>query len=99
MQAPGDIRILEIRSLRGPNRWAYMPVLEVLIDIGALEDYPSNKLPGFPERLRAWLPGLIEHRCSYEERGGFLRRLDEGTWPGHILEHVTLAGLGGDHVP
>jgi cyanophycin synthetase len=90
MQAPGDIRILEIRSLRGPNRWAYMPVLEVLIDIGALEDYPSNKLPGFPERLRAWLPGLIEHRCSYEERGGFLRRLDEGTWPGHILEHVTL---------
>jgi len=90
MQAPGDIRILEIRSLRGPNRWAYMPVLEVLIDIGALEEYPSNLLPGFPERLRAWLPGLIEHRCSYEERGGFLRRLDEGTWPGHILEHVTL---------
>lgn len=90
MQAPGDIRILEIRSLRGPNRWAYMPVLEVLIDIGALEDYPSNRLPGFPERLRNWLPGLIEHRCSYEERGGFLRRLEEGTWPGHILEHVTL---------
>jgi cyanophycin synthetase len=98
MKAPGDIRILEIRSLRGPNRWAYMPVLEVLIDIGELEQYPSNKLPGFSDRLRNWLPGLIEHRCSYEERGGFLRRLEEGTWPGHILEHVslelqTMAGL------
>ncbi|MFZ9405741.1 MAG: cyanophycin synthetase [Burkholderiaceae bacterium] len=90
MTAPGDIRILEIRSLKGPNRWTYRPVLEVLIDIGALEDYPSNTLPGFVDRLKAWLPGLIEHRCSYGERGGFLRRLDEGTWPGHILEHVTL---------
>jgi len=90
MTAPGDIRILEIRSLKGPNRWTYRPVLEVLIDIGALEDYPSNTLPGFVDRLKAWLPGLVEHRCSYGERGGFLRRLDEGTWPGHILEHVTL---------
>jgi cyanophycin synthetase len=90
MTAPGDIRILEIRSLKGPNRWTYRPVLEVLIDIGALEDYPSNTLPGFVDRLKSWLPGLIEHRCSYGERGGFLRRLDEGTWPGHILEHVTL---------
>jgi cyanophycin synthetase len=90
MTSPGDIRILEIRSLKGPNRWTYRPVLEVLIDIGALEDYPSNTLPGFVDRLKSWLPGLIEHRCSYGERGGFLRRLDEGTWPGHILEHVTL---------
>jgi cyanophycin synthetase len=90
MKAPGDIRILEIRSLRGPNRWTYRPVLEVLIDIGDLEDYPSNLLPGFAQRLREALPGLVEHRCSYGERGGFLRRLDEGTWPGHILEHVTL---------
>ncbi len=90
MQSPGDIRILEIRTLRGPNRWTYRPVIEALVDIGELEDFPSNLLPGFPERLASWLPGLIEHRCSYGERGGFLRRLDEGTWPGHILEHVTL---------
>jgi cyanophycin synthetase len=90
MNAPGDIRILEIRTLRGPNRWTYRPVLEALVDIGELEDWPSNRLPGFNDRLQAWLPSLVEHRCSYGERGGFVRRLTEGTWPAHILEHVTL---------
>lgn len=85
-----DFKFLDVRYLNGPNRWTYHPVLEVTIDIGALEDYPSNVIPGFYERLTTWLPSLIEHRCSYEERGGFLRRLEEGTWPGHILEHVTL---------
>lgn len=94
------IDILGITHLRGPNMWTYRPVLEALVDIGELEDFPSNKLPGFYERLSEWLPTLIEHRCSYGERGGFLRRLREGTWPGHILEHVTLelqnlAGLPG----
>jgi cyanophycin synthetase len=85
-----DIEFLKITHLRGPNMWTYRPVLEALIDIHDLEDCPSNKIPGFYERLSSWLPSLIEHRCSYEERGGFLRRLKEGTWPGHILEHVTL---------
>lgn len=70
--------------------WTYRSVLEVLIDIGELEDFPSNTVPGFVGRLTTWLPSLIEHRCSYGERGGFVRRLHEGTWPGHILEHVTL---------
>jgi cyanophycin synthetase len=65
-------------------------VLEVWLDIGALEDSPSNTIPGFYERLTAWLPTLIEHRCGIGERGGFLLRLREGTWPGHILEHVTI---------
>lgn len=95
-----DIEILGVTHLRGPNMWTYRPVLEVLIDIGELEDFPSNLIPGFYERLSGWLPTLVEHRCSYGERGGFLRRLREGTWPGHILEHVTLelqnlAGLPG----
>lgn len=85
-----DIEFLKITHLRGPNMWTYRPVLEALIDIHDLEDCPSNTIPGFYERLSSWLPSLIEHRCSYEERGGFLRRLKEGTWPGHILEHVTL---------
>ena len=85
-----DIKFLEIRYLRGPNIWTYRPVIEAVVDIGELEDYPSNTIPGFVARLKAFLPTLIEHRCSYGERGGFLRRLDEGTWPGHILEHVTL---------
>ncbi len=94
------IDFLDVLSLRGPNIWTYRPVLEAWVDIGELEDYPSNLIPGFYERLVDWLPTLIEHRCSYGERGGFLQRLREGTWPGHILEHVTLelqnlAGLPG----
>lgn len=85
-----DIKFLEIRHLRGPNIWTYRPVIEAVVDIGELEDYPSNTIPGFVDRLMKFLPSLIEHRCSYGERGGFLRRLEEGTWPGHILEHVSL---------
>ncbi|MBZ0092916.1 MAG: cyanophycin synthetase [Sulfuricellaceae bacterium] len=85
-----DIAFLKVMPLRGPNIWTYRQVLEAWVDIGALEDSPSNTLPGFYERLTAWLPGLVEHRCGVGERGGFLLRLREGTWAGHILEHVTL---------
>ena len=85
-----DIKFLEIKHLNGPNWWTYYPALEATVDIGQLEDFPSDTIPGFYDRLSEWLPSLIEHRCSYEERGGFLRRVEEGTWPCHILEHVTL---------
>ncbi len=85
-----DIEFLRMTYLRGPNIWTYRPVLEAWVDIGELEDFPSNKLPGFNERLTAWLPSLIEHRCGVGERGGFVQRLHEGTWAGHILEHVTI---------
>ena len=85
-----NIQFLRMTHLRGPNIWTYRPVMEALIDIGALEDFPSNTLPGFNARLSAWLPGLVEHRCSVGERGGFLQRLEEGTWAGHVLEHVAL---------
>ena len=84
------MKFIKILPLRGPNIWTYRPVLEAWLDIGALEDSPSNTIPGFYERLTAWLPSLIEHRCGIGERGGFLQRVREGTWPGHILEHVTL---------
>ena len=85
-----DMKFLRIMSLQGPNIWTYRPVLEAWVDIGELEDSPSNTIPGFNDRLIAWLPSLIEHRCSIGERGGFIQRLRDGTWPGHILEHVTL---------
>ena len=84
------MEFLKILPLRGPNIWTYRPVLEVWLDIGALEDSPSNTIPGYFERLTDWLPSLIEHRCGVGERGGFLQRLKEGTWPGHILEHITI---------
>lgn len=84
------IRILRMHHLRGPNLWTYRAAIEALIDIGDLEDHPSNTLPGLNERLTAWLPGLVEHHCGVGERGGFLQRLHEGTWPGHIMEHVAI---------
>ena len=85
-----DIELLRVTYLRGPNVWTYRPVIEAWVDIGDLEDFPSNKIPGFPERLAAWLPGLAAHRCSVGEPGGFLLRLQEGTWPAHIMEHVAI---------
>ncbi len=86
-----DIVIKSTTYLRGPNIWTYCAIIEALVDIGDLEDSPSNTVPGLYERLTTWLPSLVEHRCSPGVYGGFLMRLKEGTWPCHILEHVTLA--------
>ena len=93
-----DIR--KVLVLRGPNYWANFPVLEAWVDLGPLKDSPSDSLPGFNERLMAWLPSMIEHRCSIGERGGFFERLRRGTYQGHILEHVALElqSLAGDEV-
>ncbi len=85
-----NIQFLRMTYLRGPNIWTYRSVIEALIDIGELEDFPSNLLPGFNDRLKAWLPQMIEHYCTPGVRGGFFQRLDNGTWAGHILEHVSL---------
>ncbi len=84
------IDLLRINYLRGPNIWTYRPVLEVWLDLGALEDFPSNLLPGFNDRLTTLLPALLEHHCGVGERGGFLQRLNDGTWTGHVLEHVVI---------
>jgi cyanophycin synthetase len=84
------ITILRMTELRGPSIWTYRPAVEAVVDIADLEDCPSNVLPGFNERLAAWLPGLVEHRCSVGRRGGFLMRLRDGTWPAHIMEHVAI---------
>ena len=96
-----DIQLLRITYLRGPSIWTYRPVLEVWLDLGALEDYPSNTLPGFNQRLGEWLPGLVEHHCGVGYRGGFNERLQDGTWCGHVLEHIiiellTLAGMAAE---
>jgi cyanophycin synthetase len=84
------MEILSLKALRGPNQWASFPCLEAWVDLGRLEDFPSHTLPGFNDRIMAWLPTMIEHRCSIGERGGFFERLRTGTWMGHVLEHVTL---------
>jgi cyanophycin synthetase len=84
------MKILEVFALRGPNFWSRRTVLEAWVDLEELKDSPSNTLPGLYERLTAWLPGLIEHRCGLGVRGGFLERLRDGTYPAHVLEHVSI---------
>jgi len=84
------IAILQVTHLRGPNIWTYRPVIEAWLDIGQLEDFPSNTIDGFYERLTGFLPSLVEHHCSPGVRGGFLQRVKEGTYAAHIVEHVTL---------
>ena len=85
--------MLEIRKTnvyRGPNIWARMPAILLEVDIGELEDRPTNKIPGFYEKLTEVLPSLYDHACSVGRPGGFLQRMREGTWMGHVLEHVAL---------
>ena len=84
------LRIIETRVLRGPNYWAREPVIRLLVDLGVLEEYPSNTLPNFTDALVALLPTLEDHACSLGRRGGFITRLRDGTWMGHVAEHVAL---------
>lgn len=92
--------ILEIRTLRGPNYWSgyWKKLIIMRLDIADYEKKPSNKIKGFYDRLVEVMPSLKVHGCSYGEEGGFLRRVTEGTWAGHIIEHLalelqTLAGM------
>lgn len=80
----------KVLALRGPNIWANFTVLEAWVDLQELKDSPSDEIPGLNDRLMAWLPTMIEHRCSVGTRGGFFERLRRGTYQAHILEHVTL---------
>ncbi len=93
------MQICKLNRLVGPNIWANYPVVEAWVDLGRYEDFPSNTLPGFNDKLMAWLPTMIEHRCGVGERGGFFQRLHGGTWLGHVLEHVTLEIQSLAHLP
>jgi cyanophycin synthetase len=84
------LKILETRVLRGPNYWSRAPVVKLLVDLGVLEQFPSNKIPGFNQGLLEWMPSLSDHACSLNRRGGFVTRLKDGTWMGHVAEHISL---------
>lgn len=84
------MRVFEARAFRGPNPYGYRPVIRFKLDLEQLEQYPTTELGDFTDRLLELVPTLHEHGCSYGEPGGFVRRLREGTWLGHVAEHVAL---------
>src|SRR6266545_2672108 len=88
--ARAELKILESRVFRGPNFWSYEPCIRMLVDLGSLEHWPSNTLKGFNQALLEMLPGLKDHSCSLGRAGGFIERLNEGTWLGHVAEHAAL---------
>jgi len=94
------MKILEIRAMRGPNYWSIWrhKLIVMKLDLEEMEQKPTNKIPGFPERLEKMFPTMYEHRCSENHAGGFFHRVKEGTWMGHVIEHIaletqTLAGM------
>lgn len=88
--ATPDLRIVARRVYQGPNVWSYGPAVHLVVELGSLEEHPTDLLPGFADGLLRWLPGVGEHPCSRGRRGGFAERLREGTWVGHVVEHVAL---------
>jgi len=88
--AAEEIRLLSLSALRGANYWSRAPVTRLDLDVGAYDEISSAEVPSLGDRLRQALPGLSEHRCSVGRRGGFLERLERGTYAPHIIEHVAL---------
>ncbi|HKR04768.1 MAG TPA: cyanophycin synthetase [Bacteroidia bacterium] len=94
------MKILEIRPMRGPNFWSIRrhKLIVMKLDIEDMEEKPTDKIPGFSERLEKMFPTMFSHRCSEDFEGGFFHRVKEGTWIGHVIEHIaleiqTLAGM------
>ncbi len=94
------MKIIDIRAMRGPNYWSIRrhKLIVMKLDLEDLEERPTNLIPGFLERLSAMFPTMYEHRCSENHAGGFFERVNEGTWMGHVIEHIaleiqTLAGM------
>ena len=94
------MKIVEIKVLRGPNYWSVRrsKLIQMKLDLEELEQQPTNLIAGFKERLEAMFPTMYEHRCSEGVAGGFFSRVEEGTWMGHVIEHMalelqTLAGM------
>ncbi|WP_300456902.1 cyanophycin synthetase [Desulfobacula sp.] len=84
------IEIKELRALRGPNRYTRHSAIFMVLDIKDYESRPSDEINGFSDRLVALLPTLREHECSIGQPGGFVQRLERGTWAGHIIEHIAI---------
>lgn len=86
------MRIREINAMRGPNYWSIRrhKLIVMVLDLEEMEELPSNKIEGFSDRLKMMFPSMYSHRCSVGEPGGFFQRVEEGTWMGHVIEHIAL---------
>jgi cyanophycin synthetase len=84
------MKVLETAVYRGPHLYSARPMIRVQLDLGPLEDHPTDRLPGFTEALLSLVPSLQGHGCSYGHAGGLVERMREGTWLGHVIEHVAL---------
>uniref|UniRef100_UPI00404A1BA8 cyanophycin synthetase family protein n=1 Tax=Gelidibacter sp. TaxID=2018083 RepID=UPI00404A1BA8 len=86
------MKIREINAMKGPNYWSVRrhKLIVMVLDLEDMEERPSNTLEGFRERLEAMFPTMYGHRCSVGDPGGFFQRVEEGTWMGHIIEHIAL---------
>ncbi len=86
------MKILDLHILTGPNYWSVRKqnLIVIKLDIEELEELPTDKIPGFYERLQKTLPGLYNHYCSEGQPGGFFDRVKSGTWMGHVMEHIAL---------
>lgn len=86
------MNILKTTVLKGPNYWSNYrkKLIQIKLDLERFELLPTHLLPGFSERLKQLIPTLYHHRCSPGIEGGFFQRLDEGTWLGHVVEHIAL---------
>lgn len=86
------MKLIETRVLRGPNFWSIKKhkLIQATLDLEELEHQPTDEIPGFYERLQALIPSLYEHECSRGKRGGFFERVKEGTWIGHVIEHIAI---------
>lgn len=86
------MKIIKVQALRGPNIWSIQrkKLIQMRLDLEEMEQFPTNKIEGFRQRIEAMFPSMIEHRCSEGCRGGFFSRVDRGTWMGHVIEHIAL---------
>lgn len=84
------MQVTEVGVYRGPHYWSVTPMIRIQADLGRMEQFPTNRIPGFNAGLLEALPSVGLHACSLKVRGGFEKRLLEGTWLGHVAEHVAL---------
>ncbi|HEX9966161.1 MAG TPA: cyanophycin synthetase [Allosphingosinicella sp.] len=89
-QLTAQMAVAEVGVYRGPHYYSHTPMIRIQLDLGRLEEWPTNRIAGFTEALLQLMPGVGRHGCSLRVRGGFERRLREGTWLGHVAEHVAL---------